>query len=110
MTAHLFDAALASVKSLVIVQKPSYPWPVGVLLSNTRLVALHAENGKCFATVADSRDGRQLQRREVSDLPGSRCIKVVGVIAGANLMLVTTTLNATADGASASIATHVAPL
>lgn len=110
VTAHLFDAALAPVKSLVIVQKPSYPLPVGVLLSNTRLVALHPENGKCFATVADSRDGQQLERRDVSDMPGSRCVKVVGVIAGANLMLVTTTMRATADGASASIATRVVPL
>jgi hypothetical protein len=110
VAAHLFDAALAPVKSLVIVKKPSYPFPVGVLLSNTRLVALHAENGKCFAAVADSRDGRQLARREVFDAPGLRCMKVSGVITGARLMLVTTTMTATADGASASIATQVVPL
>lgn len=109
ITAHLFDAALAPVKQLVVVEKPSYPWPVGLLLSNTRMVALHAERGKCIATVAESSNGRQLARHDVAG-SDARCARITGAIAGARLLLVLTTTQPTANGVDASIATVVLPL
>lgn len=110
VAAHLLDKTLAPLRQLVVVEKPSYPWPVGLLLSNTRMVALHADNGKCIATVVDSKDGRQLARHDVTGAAQARCTRIAGAVADARLLLVITTAQPTADGVNASVATAILPL
>lgn len=110
VTAHLFDEKLEPVQQLVVVEQASYPWPVDLVLSNTHMVALHADSGKCIATVVDSRSGRQLARHELAGPGKARCSRTTGAIAGTNLLLVTTTMQAAADGVNASMATAIMPL
>ncbi|NHZ97547.1 hypothetical protein [Massilia sp. CCM 8734] len=110
VTTHLYDASLALVKSQVIVDQPYYFAPVGILLSDSRLVALHVDKGKCYATVADSRDGRQLARHDVTAGSGMRCLNVSGVIAGTRLMLAAAYSEENAGPASTTLMTQIVPL
>ena len=110
VTAHLYDASLTPIKSVVIVDKPSHLRPAEILLSDTRLVALHVDNGKCYATVLDSRDGRQLLLHDATAGPGLRCMNVTGVIFDAKLMLVTTHSMETAYAESAPLMIQILPL
>lgn len=103
---HLFEPSLAKIASLVIIEKPSYPNLVSFLLSNSKLVALHAEDGQCFATLANSRDGRLIERRKLTDLSELRCVDVSGAIAGSRLALVLTTMSVKSTDVSTSVATQ----
>lgn len=110
VTAHLFDASLLPVSSLIIVIKPSYFGLVDIQLSDTRLVALYDDAGRCYATVVDSKHGRRLARIKIAADRSSYCLRIHAVIAGKTLMLVTTHANHIGAGVTTSLATHVLSL
>ncbi|NHZ97546.1 hypothetical protein [Massilia sp. CCM 8734] len=110
VTAHLFNSSLAPVSSLITVIKPSYPGLVDILLSDTRLVALYDDGGKCYATVVDSIHGRRLARIAIAVERSSFCYKVHAVIVGTKMMHVTTRANYLGDGVNTSLTTHVMSL
>lgn len=110
VTAHLFRRDLTKIKSLVIVQGRSYPWPADLLLSNSRLVTLHLEDRKCIATIADSHDGRVLARHVLPTPTQTRCVAVAGTLSGTALIVVST-YSAVVDAVSNSkLVTYVLPI
>lgn len=110
VTTHLYDASLALVRSQVVVDQPYFFSPVEILLSDSRLVALHVGKGKCYANVADSRDGRQLARHEVMAGSGMRCLNLSGVIVGKRLLLAAAYRDEAAGPASKTLMTQIIPL